>query len=103
IPQLIERLGDCPMRCAESDDPNLGFARAVNNRRGEGRTRRVELAVEPQHIVLVIFGTFAVVRLLIVAATASEIRRFRMLGPGQRPVRNSVAINVLVTTESPQL
>ena len=71
---------------------------------GGGRPARAvsSLRDEPVEVLLPVFGTFAVARLLVVAGAAREISRQRVLGARNRAVADAVAVDVLVTLELPQ-
>ena len=49
-----------------------------------------------------VVGPLAVLRFLVVAAAAREVRRRRMVGAGQRAVADAVAVHVLVAGEPAQ-
>ena len=63
---------------------------------GQGGPGGFELAHQPVEVFLPIFGTFAVARFLVVAGTAGEVSRQRVLGAGNRAIADTVAIDVFV-------
>src|SRR5215469_12601787 len=70
--------------------------------RRHSRARGFKFSGQTVHILDVIIRAFAVLALCIVAAATSEIGSPAVVGAGQCPIRNSVAINVAVPGKSTQ-
>src|SRR6476660_586320 len=63
------------------------------------RTRSFKLAVDTLHVVLEVIGALAVLRLLVVAGAAREVRCCGMIGSRQRAVTDTVSVNIFVASE----
>ena len=81
------------MRAAVGDYTDLAAGLSVKDRWRECCPRGFELECEPVQVFLPIFGALAVARFLVVAGTASEVSRQRVLGTGYRAVTNAIAID----------
>src|SRR5437879_6183505 len=64
---------------------------------------RFVLPVEAIHIVLVIVWTLTVSRILVMAASAREVRRGGMIRSGQCAVRDAVAVDIAIALETSEL
>ena len=69
---------------------------------GQRLPGRLELADQPVEVLLPVLGALAVARLLVVAGAAREVGRQRVLGAGDRPVADAVAVDVFVALELPE-
>src|SRR5208337_765249 len=67
-----------------------------------GPARRLELEGQPVEVLLPILGPLAVSRFLVVAGTAREVGCQGILGAGDGPVADAVAVHVLVPLEAAQ-
>jgi len=80
--QLIEGLDHRVVRGSIGDDADLVAVVAHDFRLGNQGARVFELARQTVHVVGVVVGTLAVLRLFVMTAAARKPRRARMIGPG---------------------
>ena len=92
--ELIAALFDRPVARAKPDDADVRAVDVLHHRLGHVLPRRLELAREPLHVANVVVRTLAVLRLLVVAGAAREVRGHLLAG--DRAVGNAIAVDVLV-------
>src|SRR6266702_22420 len=59
----------------------------------------LELAQQPLHVVDVVRPFLGIMGVAVLGGAAGEKRTARRVGPGQRPIRNAVAIDIEIATE----
>ena len=94
--ELVAALVDREVAAAEADDADLGARHVVHDRLGHVLARGLELARQPLHVVHVVVRPLAVLRLLVVARAAREVRRHRLARDAA--IRDAVAVDVLVAS-----
>ena len=87
---------------AVGDQADPGAGVALDDGARERPAGRLELAGQPVEVLLPVLGPLAVARLLVVAGAAGEVGRQRVLGAGDGPVADAVAVDVLVPLEAAQ-
>ena len=105
MPSLAEQVAGLDHRAvgaAVGDQADPGAEVALDTGAGSGLPGRLELAGQPVEVLLPVLGPLAVARLLVVAGAAGEVGRQRVLGAGDRPVADAVAVDVLVPLELAQ-
>src|SRR5262249_1007879 len=98
--QLVAALAHSEIAAPVGNNTQLLAAIRDNFRTRRVRPPRFKLAVQALRVVLIVVGTLAVLRLLVVSRAAREISCRRVLCTRQRTIRNSVLIDVLVPCES---
>src|SRR6266496_1152999 len=73
VAKLIARFGQRPVRAAESNDPNFGIRRSLQDRSRHQGTRMLEFPAQAVHIRFVILRPLAILGLRIVSAATGEI------------------------------
>src|SRR5471030_1499391 len=89
-----------PVRGAIRDDANLGCSVLFFHGRRNEFAYSFKLTGQPVNVVLVIFRTLTVLRLLIVSAATRKVSRRVVLCARQSAIRNAIAVNVFVTSKA---
>ena len=98
--QLVARLDDGPVGRPVADQANTGAADHLDLWLRNQRPRGLELARQPVEIIGVVVGALAVLRLLVVAGSAGEVRRHAVAR--HRAVRDAVTVDIPVAGELAQ-
>ena len=83
----------------EDSDPGR-FRRPLQHRARQQAARGFELALQPLHVVDIGQAFLGVAREPVAAGAAGEIGAARRMSAGQRPIRNSVAVDIVVAAET---
>ena len=90
------------MRAAVGDQAHPGGEVSLDDGARDGPARRLQLEGQAVEVLLPVLGPLAVARFLVVAGAAREVGRQGVLGAGDGPVADAVAVHVLVPLEAAQ-
>src|SRR5947209_1878829 len=99
VAQLVAALARRKVGATESNQTDLGLAGLHNFRPRNERPRSLKFLREPLHIVEVVVGPLGVLRPLIMAGAASEVRSLRMIGTRERAIAHAIVVDILITSE----
>src|SRR5882757_1089992 len=100
LAQLIAALTRRKIGRAEGNQTDLSFASLHNLRPWDEGTCGLKLLRQPFHVVEVVVRPLGVLGFLIMATTAREVGRESMICASQGTIANSIAIHVLIASES---
>src|SRR4051812_12288498 len=94
LAELVAALEQRPVARAEGDQAHARSLDAIDLGLRDEAFRRLELALEPVHVLHVVVGALTVLTAGVVAGSAGKVRW--RLGAGQRAIRDPVAVHILV-------